>query len=48
MKALFVADVFVSGVSGITDAGKKKILLLKGKEKEIPTVSIAFLFVFFK
>ncbi|KAF2293922.1 hypothetical protein GH714_005707 [Hevea brasiliensis] len=26
-----------SGISGITDAGKKKILLLKGKEKEIPT-----------
>ncbi|KAG8650319.1 regulator of nonsense transcripts UPF3 isoform X3 [Manihot esculenta] len=30
-----------SGVSGITDAGKKKILLLKGKEKEIPTQNAA-------
>ncbi|CAN1804410.1 Regulator of nonsense transcripts UPF3 [Linum perenne] len=28
-----------SGVAGITDGGKKKFLLLKGKEKEIPSVS---------
>ncbi|XP_050209861.1 regulator of nonsense transcripts UPF3 isoform X3 [Mercurialis annua] len=28
-----------SGISGITDAGKKKILLLKGKGKEISTLS---------
>ncbi|XVF00556.1 hypothetical protein REPUB_Repub04eG0010700 [Reevesia pubescens] len=28
-----------SGVSGITDAGKKKVLLLKGKEKEISHVA---------
>ncbi|CAK7357156.1 unnamed protein product [Dovyalis caffra] len=28
-----------SGVSGITDTGKKKILLLKGKEKEISQVT---------
>jgi regulator of nonsense transcripts 3 len=28
-----------SGISGSTDTGKKKILLLKGKEKEIPHVS---------
>ncbi|KAJ9174744.1 hypothetical protein P3X46_013353 [Hevea brasiliensis] len=31
-----------SGISGITDAGKKKILLLKGKEKEIPTNAASF------
>ncbi|CAK9165397.1 unnamed protein product [Ilex paraguariensis] len=30
---------FVSGVSGTTDTGKKKILLVKGKEKEIPNFS---------
>ncbi|KAE9446819.1 hypothetical protein C3L33_21274, partial [Rhododendron williamsianum] len=28
-----------SGITGSTDTGKKKILLLKGKEKEIPHVS---------
>ncbi|XP_057465431.1 regulator of nonsense transcripts UPF3-like isoform X1 [Actinidia eriantha] len=28
-----------NGISGSTDAGKKKVLLLKGKEKEIPHVS---------
>ncbi|CAL5379933.1 unnamed protein product [Camellia sinensis] len=28
-----------SGISGSTDTGKKKVLLLKGKEKEIPYVS---------
>nr|GMD04937.1 shaggy-related protein kinase kappa [Ipomoea batatas] len=32
--------VFVSGVSVSADSGKKKILLLKGKEKEIPDVSL--------
>lgn len=31
------------GVPGITDAGKKKVLLLKGKEKEISHVSLLFL-----
>lgn len=31
--------VNISGVSEINDSGKKKILLLKGKEKEIPHVS---------
>lgn len=30
---------FFGGVSGNNDAGKKKILLLKGKEREIITVS---------
>ena len=30
------------GVSGITDAGKKKVLLLKGKDKEISHVSLLF------
>ncbi|KAK2999922.1 hypothetical protein RJ639_024240, partial [Escallonia herrerae] len=30
---------FVSGAPGTTEIGKKKILLLKGKEKEIPYVS---------
>lgn len=33
---------FVLGVSGTTDIGKKKILLLKGKEKEIPHVRSSF------
>ncbi|KAK2982200.1 hypothetical protein RJ640_024945, partial [Escallonia rubra] len=37
---IFVDGVdFVSGASGTTEIGKKKILLLKGKEKEIPHVS---------
>ncbi|XP_048231525.1 regulator of nonsense transcripts UPF3 isoform X2 [Ricinus communis] len=31
-----------SGVSGITDTGKKKILLLKGKEKEISANAASF------
>jgi len=35
---------FIPAVSGITGTGKKKILLLKGKEKEISLVSLAFLF----
>ncbi|THF96302.1 hypothetical protein TEA_018200 [Camellia sinensis var. sinensis] len=30
-----------SGISGSTDTGKKKVLLLKGKEKEIPYVSLS-------
>lgn len=35
-------DESVSGVSGITDAGKRKILLLKGKEKEISANAASF------
>lgn len=31
--------MFVSGPSGIIDGGKKKVLLLKGKEKDISHVS---------
>lgn len=37
-QVLFALDKSVSGVSGSIDIGKKKILLLKGKEKEIPHV----------
>lgn len=33
---------FFKGGSGSTGIGKKKILLLKGKEKEIPNVSVYF------
>lgn len=35
----------ISGFSKITDSGRKKILLLKGKEKEIADVSIYLLLI---
>lgn len=37
--------VYLLGLPGSADVGKKKILLLKGKEKEIPHVSFYFYFI---
>lgn len=36
-------NIDLSGISGGTHTPKKKILLLKGKEKEIPFVRLCFL-----